>query len=47
MRDGDPETSREPWLDFTWALSAVATVILSFLPAALFTFASSAVLHLF
>jgi NADH-quinone oxidoreductase subunit N len=47
MRDGDPETAREPWLDFTWALSAVATVVLSFLPAALFTFASSAVLHLF
>ncbi len=47
MRDGDPETSREPWLDFTWALSAVATVILSFLPAALFTWASGAVLHLF
>jgi NADH-quinone oxidoreductase subunit N len=47
MRDGDPETAREPWLDFTWALSAVVTVILSFLPAALFSFASDAVLHLF
>jgi NADH-quinone oxidoreductase subunit N len=47
MRDGDPETAREPWLDFTWALSAVVTVILSFLPAALFSFASGAVLHLF
>ena len=47
MRDGDPETSREPWLDLTWALSAVATVVLSFLPAALFTFASGAILHLF
>jgi proton-translocating NADH-quinone oxidoreductase, chain N len=47
MRDGDPETAREPWLDFTWALSAVATVVLSFLPAALFTWASGAVLHLF
>ncbi len=47
MREGDPETAREPWLDFTWALSAVATVVLSFLPAALFTWASGAVLHLF
>jgi len=47
MRDGDPETAREPWLDFTWALSAVATVVLSFLPVALFTWASGAVLHLF
>ena len=47
MRDGDPETAREPWLDFTWAVSAVATVVLSFLPAALFTWASGAVLHLF
>ena len=47
MRDGDPETAREPWLDFTWALSAVATVVLSFLPAALFSFASGAVLHIF
>lgn len=47
MRDGDPETAPEPWLDFTWALSAVATVVLSFLPVALFSWASGAVLHLF
>ncbi|MEZ0397172.1 MAG: NADH-quinone oxidoreductase subunit N [Anaerolineales bacterium] len=42
MREGTPETTREPWLDFTWALSAVATVILSFLPMALFAWASRA-----
>ncbi len=47
MRDGDPETAREPWLDFTWALTSVATVVLSFLPMALFAWASGAVLHLF
>ena len=47
MREGTPETTREPWLDFTWALSAVATVVLSVLPMALFTWASEAVLKLF
>ena len=47
MRDGDPETTREPWLDFTWGLTALGTVVLSFLPMALFTWASGAVLKLF
>jgi NADH-quinone oxidoreductase subunit N len=47
MKDGEPETSREPWLDFTWALAAVATVLLSFLPAALFAWASGALVQLF
>jgi NADH-quinone oxidoreductase subunit N len=47
MREGDPETTREPWLDLTWGLAALATVILSFLPMALFAWASGAVLHLF
>lgn len=42
MREGAPETTREPWLDFTWAVSAVATVVLSFLPMALFAWASGA-----
>jgi NADH-quinone oxidoreductase subunit N len=46
MREGTPETTREPWLDFTWALSAVATVVLSVLPT-LFAWASEAVLKLF
>ena len=47
MREGAPETTREPWLDFTWALSAVATVVLSVLPMALFAWASGATLRLF
>jgi len=47
MREGEPETTREPWLDLTWGLSALATVILSFLPMALFAWASGAVLKLF
>ncbi len=42
MREGAPETTSEPWLDFTWAASAVATVVLSFLPMALFAWASAA-----
>ena len=47
LRDGDAETTREPWLDLTWGLSALATVVLSFLPMALFAWASGAVLKLF
>ena len=47
MREGDPETTREPWLDLTWAFSALATVVLSFVPMALFAWASGAVLKLF
>jgi NADH-quinone oxidoreductase subunit N len=47
MRDGDAETTREPWLDLTWGLSALATVVLSFLPMALFAWAAGAVLKLF
>ncbi len=46
MRDGEPEVSGEAWLDLTTAVTAVATVVLSFLPAALFTLASTAVLKL-
>jgi NADH-quinone oxidoreductase subunit N len=47
MRDGDPETTPEPWLDLTWGLTALATVVLSFIPMALFAWASAAVLKLF
>jgi len=47
MREGSPETEREPWLDFTWFVSAVATVVLSFVPMALFGWASEALLKLF
>ena len=47
MREGEPESTREPWLDLTWGLTALATVVLSFLPMALFAWASAAVLKLF
>ncbi len=47
MREGEPESTREPWLDLTWGLTALATVVLSLLPAALFAWASGAVLKLF
>ena len=47
MRDGEPDSTREPWLDLTWGLTALATVGLSFLPMALFAWASEAVLKLF
>jgi len=47
MRDGEPESTHEFWLNFTWGLSALATVLLSFLPMALFAWASAAVLKLF
>ena len=47
MRDGEPETTREPWVDLTWGLTALATVLLSFLPMALFAWASGAVMKLF
>jgi NADH-quinone oxidoreductase subunit N len=47
MREGAAETSSESWLDLTTAVTAVATVVLSFLPAALFALASGAVLKLF
>ncbi len=47
MRDGEAEFTSEPWLDLTWGLTALATVVLSFLPAALFAWASGAGLKLF
>jgi NADH-quinone oxidoreductase subunit N len=47
MKDGQPETTSEPWLNLTWIAAALATVVLSFLPAALFTLASGATLKLF
>jgi NADH-quinone oxidoreductase subunit N len=47
MRDGEPETTREPWLDLTWAAAALTTVVLSLFPAMLFAWASQAVLRLF
>jgi NADH-quinone oxidoreductase subunit N len=47
MREGDPETTPEPWLDLTWGVTALATVVLSFVPMALFAWTSGAVLKLF
>ncbi|MCA1900369.1 MAG: NADH-quinone oxidoreductase subunit N [Chloroflexi bacterium] len=47
MREGDPTVEREPWLDITAAVTAVATVALSVVPQWLFLLAGSAVLKLF
>lgn len=44
FREGEPEIEREPWLTFTTGLTAVATIILSFVPQYLFLLASTAVL---
>lgn len=44
FREGDPEIEREPWLTITTGLTAVATVLLSFVPQLLFLLASTAVL---
>ncbi len=47
MREGEPQTGSEFWLNFTWGLTALATVVVSFVPQPLFAWASSAVLRLF
>jgi NADH-quinone oxidoreductase subunit N len=47
MRDGEPETERESFLDLTTITTAVATVVISLVPQFLFAWASSAVLMLF
>ena len=47
MREGDPETTSEAWLNITWVVSAVLTVAVSLVPAPLFDWASQAVLKLF
>ncbi|RIK31683.1 MAG: NADH-quinone oxidoreductase subunit N [Anaerolineae bacterium] len=47
MRDGEPTAEREPWLDLTTAVTALVTVIVSFVPQFLFAWASEAVLKLF
>jgi NADH-quinone oxidoreductase subunit N len=44
MREGEPQAEGEPWLTFTTVVTALATVILQFLPAALFALASVAIL---
>jgi NADH-quinone oxidoreductase subunit N len=43
FREGDPEIEREPWLSVTTGLTAIATVVLSFVPQFLFLLASTAV----
>jgi len=47
MREGEAQAQAESWLNLTTAVTAVATVVLSFLPAALFALASGAVMKLF
>ena len=47
MREGDPTIEREDWLNLTIAATAIATVVLSFIPQWLFVMASTAVLKLF
>jgi NADH-quinone oxidoreductase subunit N len=47
MRDGEPETTSEPWLNLTWGTAAVLTVLISIVPAPLFDWASQAVMKLF
>ena len=44
MREGEPATEREFWLDLTWGAMALVTVIVSFVPQWLFVLASTAVL---
>jgi len=46
MRDGEPETERESFLDFTTIATAVATVVISLVPQFLFAWAYSATLGL-
>jgi NADH-quinone oxidoreductase subunit N len=47
MRDGEPVTERETFLDLTTIVTAIATVVISLVPQFLFAWASSAVLMLF
>ncbi|HLO31915.1 MAG TPA: NADH-quinone oxidoreductase subunit N [Anaerolineales bacterium] len=47
MREGEPETEHESFLDLTTIATAVATVVISLVPQFLFAWASSAVLKLF
>jgi NADH-quinone oxidoreductase subunit N len=47
MREGDVQVEKGFWLDFTTLGMALATVVLSFVPMALFEWASGALLKLF
>lgn len=42
MKEGDPVVEREPWLSFTTAVTAIVTVVLSFVPQFLFLLAITA-----
>jgi hypothetical protein len=47
MQEGNPERSRESFLDLTTAFTAIVTVVISLVPQFLFAWASAAVLKLF
>jgi NADH-quinone oxidoreductase subunit N len=47
MKDGDPQITREFWLELAIGASAVLTVVLSLVPQSLFEWTSQAVLKLF
>jgi NADH-quinone oxidoreductase subunit N len=47
MREGEPQTTSEPWLNLTWGVAAILTVLVSIFPNALFGWATSAVFRLF
>ena len=47
MKDGEPTTERETWLDTTILVTALVTVAVSIVPQVLFAWASEAVLKLF
>jgi NADH-quinone oxidoreductase subunit N len=47
MKEGDPQVTRETWLEFTIGACAVVTVVISLVPQSLFAWASQAVLKLF
>jgi len=46
MREGDPVVEREPWVDFTWGIAAIVTVVFGLVPQLLFSLASGALLKL-
>ncbi len=47
MREGEAQAEGEPWLTFTTVVTALATILLSFFPAALFAWAGEAMMKLF
>ncbi len=47
MKDGEPQVTRETWLELAIGASAVLTVVISLVPQPLFAWASQAILKLF